>query len=138
MKTNNLGGTRRVADTAYAVLMSAFVVALFVQLFLAGLGAFGGSFGPHVELGSDLGFASFGLLILALAARVNWWTVAGAVTVSVLTFVAQHALGNAGHDHPWVGGLHAFSGIVILLLSICLALTTVRRTLTRSSQSRDD
>lgn len=128
MKTKQLGGTRRVADTAYAVLMSAFVVALLGQLFLAGLGAFGGSFGPHVELGSDLGFASFALLVVAIVARVNWWTVAAAVAVAVLTFVAQHALGNAGYDHPWIGGLHAFSGSIILLLSICLALTAVRRT----------
>jgi hypothetical protein len=137
-----LSPARRGADRAYAVLAALFVLAVLVQVYLAGLGAFGsrhghGWFDPHEALGNALGITGAVLLVLALIARAGRWTVIGALVVGVLTEVAQHGLAAAGHGNPWIGGLHAFDGMLILGLGVALAVTSWRRAFRRAGRPAD-
>lgn len=135
-RAGELRGLRKGADVAYAVLGAAFVLALLVQVYLAGAGAFAHHSGPHVvhhpfaaheDLGNVLGIVAVVLLVLALIAHVNRMTMIGAFVLALLTETAQHGLAQAGHDNRWVGGLHAFDGMLILLLAVWLALAAYRR-----------
>lgn len=121
-----ISGWRRGVDRVFVYLMTLFFVGVLVQVFLAGVGAFGdhaakvenaSSFDPHRSLGFALGGVAVVLLILALLARVSRATWVGALVLAVLAFVVQSALAGGGDNNKWVGGLHAFDGMVILLLS---------------------
>lgn len=131
-----LSAARRRGDRAYAVLIVAFTLAIFVQIYLAGAGAFVHHSGPHVvhhafsaheDLGHYLGVASGVLLILSLIARATRWTMIGSLLLVLTTEVAQEGLASAGHDNRWVGGLHAFDGGLILLLALALSVAAYRR-----------
>jgi hypothetical protein len=133
-----LPGARRRVDLAYALLMIAFTVAVLVQIYLAGAGAFAHhsgpdavhhAFGAHEDLGHYLGMASGAVLILSLIARAGRWTVLGSLLLVLLTEVAQEGLASAGHDNRWLGGLHAFDAGLILLLAIWLTIAAYRRRL---------
>jgi hypothetical protein len=127
-----LSTARRRVDTAYAALAIAFTLAIFVQLYLAGAGAFAHhgvhhAFAAHEDLGHYLGVASGVLLILSLIARATRWTMIGSLLLVLTTEVAQEGLASAGHHNRWVGGLHAFDGGLILLLALALSLAAYRR-----------
>lgn len=129
-------GARRAADIGYLYVAVAFVVAVLVQVFLAGLGVFSldaldldeaKSFDPHRLWGFALGGVSALLLVLALVARESRRTVVATLVLFLLVFVAQSLLAQAGESSAWLGGLHALDGMVILLLSSWLALSAWRR-----------
>ena len=131
-----LTGKRRAVDRAYGYLASLFVLAVLVQVFLAGVGSFGdharkiadaNSFDPHRALGTVLGIVAVVLSLVALAARASRSTVIGALILAVLTLVAQSALASGGENNKWIGGIHAFDGMVVLVLSTWLAGTAHRR-----------
>lgn len=135
---DDLTGARHTVDVAFAVLVVAFTLAILVQVYLAGSGAFAQHSGPHVvhhafsaheDLGHYLGIASGVLFILALIARVNRSTVIGSLVLLLLTEVAQEGLAHGGHDNRWVGGLHALDGMIILALAIWLSIAAYRRRL---------
>ena len=128
----DLSGARRRVDASYAVLVIAFTLAIFVQIYLAGAGAFAHhsahhAFSAHENLGHGLGIASGALLILSLLARATRWTMIGSLLLVLTTEVAQEGLASAGHHNRWIGGLHAFDGGLILLLSLGLSLAAYRR-----------
>ena len=132
-----LTGWRRSLDRVYGWLMAGFVVAVLVQVFLAGVGVFGdhtaagvahaSSFDPHRTLGSVLGVVAVALFLVALAVRASKSTVIVAFLLGTATMAAQPALAGSGDHHRWVGGLHAFDGLLILLASIWLAVSARRR-----------
>lgn len=133
---SDLAGARRSVDLTFTVLVIAFTVAILVQIYLAGAGAFAHHSGPHIthhafsaheDLGHYLGIASGVLFILALIARANRSTVIGSLMLVLLTEVAQEGLAHGGQDNRWIGGLHAFDGGIILLLAIWLSITAYRR-----------
>lgn len=138
----SLVGWRQSLDRVYAWLMAAFVVAVLLQVFLAGVGAFGdhtasgvakaSSFDPHRALGSALGFVAVLLFLVAVAVRASKSTVIVAFLLGVATLVAQPALAGAGDNHKWAGGFHAFDGMLILLASLWLAWSGLRRTAIRA------
>ncbi len=131
-----LTGWRARVDQFYAYLMAAFVVAVLVQVFLAGVGVFGdhsvkvanaSSFDPHRALGSVLGLVAVVLFLVALAARASRATVVGALILALATMAAQPALANAGDSNKWVGGFHALDGMLILVVSVWLTGAAHRR-----------
>jgi hypothetical protein len=131
-----LTGGRRAADLAHTLLGAAFVLALLGQVYLAGTGAFARhtgahavrhAFAAHEHLGDALGITAVVLLVLALVAHADRITMIAAFVLALLTETAQHGLAQAGHDNRWVGGLHAFDGMVILLLACWLVLRGRRR-----------
>ncbi len=125
-RATNLTGYRRGFDVAYGYLLCIFTVAVIVQIYLAGVGAFGhkakgdGAFNPHENLGHILGIAAVVLFVVALIAHVSKNTMVGAFVVALLTEVAQEGLAHGGHHSKWVGGLHAFDALLILAASIWL------------------
>ncbi|MGH8891599.1 MAG: DUF6220 domain-containing protein [Acidothermaceae bacterium] len=128
-----LSATRQRFDVAYGYLLGVFVIAVLVQIYLAGVGAFGskkpssGAFNPHEDLGHYLGIAAVVLFVLALVARESKYTVIGALVLALLTEVAQEGLAQGGHSDKWVGGLHAFDAALILGVAIRLFYLWRRR-----------
>jgi Family of unknown function (DUF6220) len=115
-------GTRRAA-TAYRWMLLVFLLAVAVQIFLAGLGVFsfgngdraGGdhAFSAHQGLGFGIAGASILILVLAIAARpgkLALW-LAGALVVQ--TCLLQSLLDGLGGDSAVFGGLHALDGLLI-------------------------
>ena len=115
-------GTRRVM-TAYRWVLLVFLLAVAVQIFLAGLGVFsfgngdraGGdhAFSAHQGLGFGIAGASILVLVLAIAARpgkLALW-LAGALVVQ--TCLLQSLLDGLGGDSAAFGGLHALDGLLI-------------------------
>ena len=127
--SSDLVGWRRGVDRAFVYLVTLFFVGVLVQVFLAGVGAFGelgdhvkklqdaSSFDPHRALGNILGALAIILLILAALARAARSVWIGALVLAVLAAVAQSGLAAGGENNKWVGGLHALDGIIILLLA---------------------
>jgi Family of unknown function (DUF6220) len=116
-------GIRRAARTGYRWLLLAFLLAVAVQIFLAGLGVFslgagdraGGShaFSAHQGLGFALAGASILILVLALAARpgrLALW-LAGALVVQ--TCLLQSLLDGLADNTAVFGGLHGLDGLLI-------------------------
>ena len=111
------------AMSAYRWLLLVFLLAVAVQIFLAGLGVFsfgngdraGGdhAFSAHQGLGFGIAGASILILVLAIAARpgkLALW-LAGALVVQ--TCLLQSLLDGLGDDSAVFGGLHAFDGLLI-------------------------
>jgi hypothetical protein len=132
-------GTLRTIFRYYAAL---YFIAVVVQIFFAGVGAFGvagaaddGSvnsdqvedeFGPHGALGFFLGPGALLLFLLALGARLG----RNRVLLSLLMvglWLLQEILAGAGTDVKGIGGLHPVNGVVMLALAGYLAHGAWRR-----------
>ena len=115
-------GTRRAA-AAYRWALLVFLLAVAVQIFLAGLGVFsfgngdraGGdhAFSAHQGLGFAIGGAAILILVLAIAARAGKLAVWLAVALVVQTDLLQSLLDGLGGDSAVFGGLHALDGLLI-------------------------
>jgi hypothetical protein len=116
-------GFRRAARTGYRWLLLVFLLAVAVQIFLAGLGVFsfgngdraGGdhAFSAHQGLGFAIAGASVLLLALAIAARVGRLALWLAGALVVQTCLLQSLLDGMAGDTALFGGLHALDGLLI-------------------------
>jgi hypothetical protein len=116
-------GRRRAARAGYRWLLLVFLVAVTVQIFLAGLGVFsfdagdraGGdhAFGAHQGLGFALAGVSILLLVLAIAARAGRLALWLAAALVVQTCLLQSLLDGLADDTAVFGGLHALDGVAI-------------------------
>ena len=132
-------GAMRMVFRYYAAL---YLLALIVQFFFAGLGAFGvvgeaadgtvdedfvdDEFGPHGALGFFLGPGALLLFLLALGARLGRNRVLLSLAMVVLWFI-QALLAGVGSDTKAVGALHPVNGLLMLSLSAYLAHGAWRR-----------
>jgi hypothetical protein len=113
----------RRATSVYRWLLLVFLLAVAVQIFLAGLGVFsygdgdraGGdhAFSAHQGLGFAIGGVSILLLVLAIAARVGKLALWLAGALVVQTCLLQSLLDGLGDDTAVFGGLHALDGLLI-------------------------
>ena len=116
-------GLRRAAQAGYRWLLLVFLLAVAVQIFLAGLGAFslgngdrsGGDHAFSVHQGLGFAIAGVSILILALAiaaraGRLALW-LAGALVVQ--TCLLQSLLDGLAGNTAVFGGLHALDGLLI-------------------------
>ena len=116
-------GVRRAARTGYRWLLLVFLLAVAVQIFLAGLGVFsfgngdrsGGdhAFSAHQGLGFAIAGASVLLLALAIAARPGKLALWLAVALVVQTCLLQSLLAGLADNTAVFGGLHALDGLLI-------------------------
>jgi hypothetical protein len=116
-------GVRRAARVGYRWLLLVFLVAVAVQIFLAGLGTFGfdtsrpADASHALSLHQGLGFALAGtsilLLVLAIAARVGRLALWLAAALVVQTCVLQSLLDGLADSTVVFGGLHALDGLLI-------------------------
>jgi Family of unknown function (DUF6220) len=117
------GPRARWATSAYRWLLLVFLLAVAVQIFLAGLGVFslgngdraGGdhAFSAHQGLGFAIAGVSILLLVLAIAARAGRLALWLAGTLVVQTCLLQSLLDGLGDDSAAFGGLHALDGLLI-------------------------
>ncbi len=113
----------RWATTAYRWGLLVFLLAVAVQIFLAGLGVFsygdgdraGGdhAFSAHQGLGFAIGGVSILLLVLAIVARPGRLARWLAVALVVQTCLLQSLLDSLGDSTAVFGGLHALDGLLI-------------------------
>lgn len=116
-------GVRRAARTGYRWLLLVFLLAVAVQIFLAGLGVFsfgngdraggGHAFSAHQGLGFALAGVSILILVLAIAARAGRLALWLAGALVVQTCLLQSMLDGLAGDTAVFGGLHALDGLLI-------------------------
>jgi hypothetical protein len=110
-----------VLERVHAAAAALFVVAIVVQVFLAGaaLANLGGSgnFESHIEFGYTwVGLAALALLLTALAARRPRRDVLITLGILVL-YIVQTALPNARTSAPWIAALHPVNALVLFALA---------------------
>jgi len=106
-----------VLERVHAAAAVLFVVAIVVQVFLAGaaLANLGGSgnFSTHVEFGySWVGLAALALLLTALVARRPRRDVLITVGILVL-YIVQTLLPSARTSAPWIAALHPVNALLL-------------------------
>ena len=119
-----LSGVRAGAFGLYRVLIVVFLVALLVQVFLAGLGVFGSDVAvtedgsteldPHRALGHILSQPVALVLLIAAAIARPGRRIVQLTIAMVVVGIVQVVLGIAGGDAPFVGGLHVLNALVYL------------------------
>ncbi|MGY1736943.1 hypothetical protein [Geodermatophilus sp. SYSU D00684] len=122
------GGPRHGALVAYRLALALLLLAVVVQFFLAGIGAFGGGFDAHETNGFTVVPAlSAVVLVLALVARAGTRDVVLALVLALLTFVGQSLLRALADEGTVWGGLHAVGGLAVLGIAGFLHASAVRR-----------
>jgi Family of unknown function (DUF6220) len=109
----------RLARIGYAVLSSVFVACVLVQVFFAGMGAFGADWSLHLTFAHFLGLPPLLMVPVAFAGRLSWGLRLLPLGLLVLIGV-QYALANAAVP---AAALHPVNALLIL----CLSLLTARR-----------
>lgn len=119
-----------VLERLHAAVAALFVVAIVVQVFLAGaaLANLGGSgnFATHIDFGYTwIGLAALALLITALVARQPRREVGITVALIVL-YVVQTVLPGFRSSTPWVAALHPVNALFLFGLAAWYARRTWR------------
>jgi len=116
----------RLARVLFAFLSSALVAGVLIQVFFAGMGAFGADWSYHVTLAHFLGSLPLLMVPAAFVGRLPW-TLRLLPLGIVILIGAQFAL---AHAVVPVAALHPVNGFLILLMSLFIARrawATVRR-----------
>jgi hypothetical protein len=109
----------RLARIGYAVLSSVFVACVLLQVFFAGMGAFGADWSLHLTFAHFLGLPPLLMAPMAFAGRLSWGLRLLPLGLLVLIGV-QYAFANAAVP---TAALHPVNALLIL----CLSLLTARR-----------
>ena len=109
----------RLARIGYTVLSSIFVACVLVQVFFAGMGAFGADWSLHLTFAHYLGLPPLLMAPTAFAGRMSWGLRLLPLGLLVLIGV-QYAFANAAVP---AAALHPVNALLIL----CLSLLTARR-----------
>jgi hypothetical protein len=109
----------RLARIGYAALSSVFVACVLVQVFFAGMGAFGVDWSLHLTFAHFLGLPPLLMVPMAFAGRLLWRLRLLPLGLFLL-IGAQYALANAAVP---AAALHPVNALLIL----CLSLLTTRR-----------
>jgi hypothetical protein len=110
----------RLARIGYALLSSAFVACVLLQVFFAGMGAFGADWSLHLTFAHFLGLPPLFMAPMAFAGRLSWGLRLLPLGLLVLIGV-QYAFANAAVP---AAALHPVNALLIL----CLSLLTARLT----------
>jgi uncharacterized protein DUF6220 len=116
---------RSALRTVHAAAAAIFVVAILVQVFLAGsaIANLGGSgdFTTHKEFGYTwVGFASLAVLLTAIAARRPRRDVGIAFGILVL-YIIQTLLPGAKSSASWIAALHPVNAMLLFGLAVWYA-----------------
>ena len=119
-----------VLERVHAAVAGLFVVAIVVQVFLAGaaLANLGGSgnFSTHMEFGYTwIGIVALALLMTALVARRPRRDI-GIVAAIFVLYIVQTMLPNARTSAPWIAALHPVNALFLFGLSAWYARRTWR------------
>lgn len=122
-----------VLERLHAAVAGLFVVAIVVQVFLAGaaLANLGGSgnFATHIDFGyTGIGIAALALVLTALAARRPRREVGIALALLAL-YILQTALPSFRSSAPWVAALHPVNALFLFGLAAWYARRAWRATM---------
>lgn len=107
----------RVARIFYALLSSGFVVCVLVQVFFAGMGAFGADWSYHVAFGHLLEPLPLLMIPVAFVGRLSW--ALRLLPLGLIVLIgAQYALASATVP---AAALHPVNAILIFLIGLCIA-----------------
>lgn len=117
-------------ERLHAAAAAVFLVAIVVQVFLAGtaLANLGGSgnFETHIEFGYTwVGIAALAVLLTALAARRPRREIGIALALLVL-YIVQTMLPSFRASAPWVAALHPVNALFLFALAAWYARRTWR------------
>jgi hypothetical protein len=117
-------------ERLHAAAAAVFLVAIVVQVFLAGtaLANLGGSgnFETHIEFGYTwVGLAALAVLLTALAARRPRRETGIALALLVL-YIVQTLLPSFRASAPWVAALHPVNALFLFALAAWYARRTLR------------
>ena len=118
-KIIGLSAPVRLARIGYAVLSSVFVACVLVQVFFAGMGAFGADWSLHLSFAHFLGLPPLLMAPMAFAGRLSWGLRLLPLGLLVLIGV-QYVFANAAVP---AAALHPVNALLIF----CLSLLTSRR-----------
>lgn len=107
----------QLARIGYAVLSSVFVVCILVQVFFAGMGAFGADWSYHVSFVHFLEPLPLLMVPVAFVGRLSWGLRLLPLALVVL-IGAQYAFANAAVP---AAALHPVNALLILLIGLLLA-----------------
>lgn len=113
---------QRIARPIHLVVAWLYVIGLFVQVFLAGMGVFAGAtaFATHRDFGYQLTLLPVVLFVTALVGRYGrWHAIAAAVMVG--QFILQSVLVLQRESVPAIAALHPVNGFLILLIAVWVA-----------------
>ena len=112
------------ARQVHAWLAWAFVAAIVIQVFLAGLAipqlGGNGNFETHQGFGYAIGFVALGLVIAAVAARAGRSRILQALGILVL-YIVQTILPNLDPGLSIAAALHPLNAMILFVLSIWYA-----------------
>ena len=113
---------RSIARTIHLIVACLFVVALFVQVFLAGLGVFSttAGFTTHVGVGYSLSLLPIVLVVAGLFGGLGRRLALLAV-LEFFLFLLQSVFVAMRTSAPEVAALHPVNGFVMLLIAILMA-----------------
>jgi hypothetical protein len=106
----------RLARIGYAALSSVFIACVLVQVFFAGMGAFGADWSLHLTFAHFLGLPPLLMAPMAFAGRLSWGLRLLPLGLLVLIGV-QYALANAAVP---AAALHPVNALLILCLSLLI------------------
>lgn len=111
-----------VARPVHLVVAGVYVIGLFVQVFLAGMGVFSGSsaFVAHRDFGYVLTLLPVVLFVTALAGRFGRLQ-AIAAAVMVGQFILQSILVLQRDSVPAIAALHPVNGFLVMLIAVWMA-----------------
>jgi hypothetical protein len=114
---------REFARVAYLVAAWLFVLCVLVQLFLAGLGVFGGAqnFATHRDFAYIFGWLALVMVVVGLVGRLPRRMTVGALVLLGL-MALQSVFVAFRTQRPELAALHPVNGGLILLLGVWLAL----------------
>jgi Family of unknown function (DUF6220) len=107
----------RLARIGYAVLSSIFVVCVLVQVFFAGMGAFGADWSYHVSFVHLLEPLPLLMVPVAFVGRLSWGSRLLPFTLVVL-IGAQYAFANTAIP---AAALHPLNALLIFLIGLFIA-----------------
>ena len=123
------------ADAIVRVLAIVTLAGVGVQFLLAGAGAFGESFDPHVLVGRALGWWTLLLVVAVPLARAGRADIVIAVVLAVLALPGQFLFAALGREASgWFGTLHVLNGVAIAVLAHRLMQHANRRRRLRQQQ----
>lgn len=113
---------QRIARPIHLIVAWLFVVGLFFQIFLAGLGVFDdpSAFITHRDTGYLLTLGPVVLIVTSLLGRFGRWQAIAAV-VMLGQFILQSLLVFQRDSAPAIAALHPVNGFLILLIAVWLA-----------------
>jgi hypothetical protein len=113
---------RSVARTIHLVVACLFVAALFVQVFLAGLGVFSSTtgFATHRDVGYSLSLLPIVLLVVGLLGGLGR-RLALLAALEFVLFILQSVFVAMRTSAPAVAALHPVNGFLILLIALLIA-----------------